>query len=283
MPTATRRGPATEAKHLQIARQLRAEIDAGVLRDGQALPSTRALAQEWGVSNYTVSQALAALTADGLIATRDRAGSVVTAPHQVGLARPTTPRVVLIGGYAGSGKSELGRILARATGWPILDKDTLTRPVVEVALEALHEPGHVRESDTYLRTVRPAEYEALVATVTENLECGVSSVATAPFLREFADQAWLDRLTATTKALGASTHIVWVYCDAESMLTYLRRRGAARDTAKLADWAGYLEGIDLDRRPLTEHTVIDNSQDGPPLQAQALQLLRTVTGPPGEA
>ncbi|MBW0105800.1 GntR family transcriptional regulator [Pseudonocardia sp. KRD291] len=279
---ATRRALAAEAKHLQIARQLRAEIDAGVLRDGQALPSTRALAQEWGVSNYTVSQALAQLTEDGLIATRDRAGSVVTAPHQIGLPRHGTPRVVLIGGYAGSGKSELGRILARATGWPILDKDTLTRPVVEVALAALNEPTHVRESETYLSTVRPAEYEALVAAITENLECGVSVIATAPFLREFANQAWLDRLTATTEGLGASTRLVWVYCDEDSMLTYLRRRGAARDAAKLAGWAGYLQGIDLDRRPLGDHTVIDNSQGGPPLQAQAHQLLRTLTGSASE-
>jgi dephospho-CoA kinase len=75
--------------------------------------------------------------------------------------------VIFIGGYAGSGKTEFGRILARHTGWPILDKDTTTRPVVELALEVLGRPGYDRESADYLSRIRPREYEALIATATE--------------------------------------------------------------------------------------------------------------------
>lgn len=42
-----------------------------------------------------------------------------------------TPTLLLIGGYAGCGKTELAGALARAMRWALLDKDTLTRPLLE--------------------------------------------------------------------------------------------------------------------------------------------------------
>jgi predicted kinase len=263
----------------QITRHIRTEIEAGRLRHGQALPSTRQLAGEWGVSVNTIATALKELIDDGLVTSRDRAGRYVNAPHQPGprAEQPSSPQVVFIGGYAGSGKTELGRMMTRATGWPILDKDTLTRPVVESALELLGESPNDRESETYLTAVRPAEYDALISAMVENVECGTSAIVTAPFLDEFADQAWLDRITARCVAMSAQVTFVWVYCDPESMRTYLKHRGAARDAWKLANWQTYLSRINLDFQPLVEHHLVDNSLGGAPLQDQAAALLRQLT------
>ena len=260
----------------QITRHIRTEIEAGRLRHGQALPSTRELAKKWGVGVNTINTALKTLVADGLVVSRDRAGRYVHAPDQAlqRPARPAAPRVIFIGGYAGSGKTELGRMLARATGWPILDKDTLTRPVVESALELLGESPNDREGPTYLTVVRPAEYEALVSAMTENVECGVSCIVTAPFLREFTDQAWLDRITARCADMAATVAWIWVDCDADSMRSYLRHRGAARDTHKLENWSDYLSSINLGFRPPVDHHVVNNSVGGAPLQDQASDLLR---------
>jgi predicted kinase len=122
--------------------------------------------------------------------------------------------------------------------------------------------------------IRPLEYEALAAGVRENIECGNSVIGTAPFLREFADRAWLNRTRASLKAVDASLTLVWVYCDPDTMHRYLRHRGAARDSAKLADWETYLKSIDLDLRPESPHTVVDNSSSTTPLQDQADELLR---------
>ena len=180
------------------------------------------------------------------------------------------------GGFAGSGKTELGRILARETGWPMLDKDTLTRPVVEVALEILGQSPNDRESEVYLTRIRPREYEALIEAVQENLACGNSAIVTAPFLREFKDQAWLTRTRAAFAAMGAETILVWVHCDPDTMHTYIRHRGAARDATKLANWAGYLEAIHPDFRPSVDHHLIDNSSSSVPLQDQAKDLVKTV-------
>jgi DNA-binding transcriptional regulator YhcF (GntR family) len=266
----------------QITKQLRDQIHAGSLRHGQALPSTRTLAADYDVSLNTINNALAPLIAEGLIVSRDRSGRTVNAPGQPRspeaepAPRPQVPELVLAGGYAGSGKTELGRMIARLTGWAMLDKDTITRPVVEAALEKFGIPPSDRESDTYREVVRPAEYEALMNSITENLECGVSVVATAPFISELHDQAWLDRLDAQCRALPARLTIVWVACDADSMRSYLKRRGAARDSWKLSHWENYLAVIDLGFAPPHEHVRIDNSLGSRPLHDQARDLIARI-------
>jgi DNA-binding transcriptional regulator YhcF (GntR family)/predicted kinase len=267
----------SESLHHQVARNIRNDIEAGVLRDGVVLPSTRELAEEWGVSVFTISEAMKLLASEGLVVSKSRSKRVVHALEQANRheIRTGKPHVLVIGGFAGSGKTELGRILARETGWPLLDKDTLTRPVVEAALEILKLSPNDRESETYLNKVRPREYEALAAATNENVECGNSAIVTAPFIREFRDPAWISRLQASHAAMDATTTIVWVHCDEPTMQTYIRHRGAARDTAKLADWPGYLDVIDVSFRPAVPHFLVDNSASSEPLQDQAKELLRT--------
>ena len=269
-----------ESLHLQVARHIRNNIEAGVIRDGETLASTRELAAQWDVSVFTITEAMKVLAGEGLVESRSRSKRVVHAPDQRQRAeiRLSRARVIFVGGYAGSGKTELGRILARETGWAMLDKDTLTRPVLEAAMELLGMSPNDRESETYLSAFRPREYEALMAAANENVACGNSAIVTAPFLQEFRDKAWLERTVATFAALKADVTIVWVYCDAKSMNYYVRQRGAARDGAKLNDWEGYLAGVDLDFRPPVPHHVVNNCTSDAPLQKQAGDLLRELTG-----
>lgn len=268
--------------HLQVARNIRNKIEAGELRNGDVLPSTRELAQEWGVSIFTITEAMKVLGDEGLVASKSRSKRIVTAPSpgRASTVRLSRPQLLLIGGYAGSGKTELGRIIARQTGWPILDKDTLTRPILEGALEILGLSPNDRESDRYLNLLRPLEYQCLMAAVRENVDCGSSVIATAPFIAEFRDPNWVDRTVAAFTDAGTNVTLVWVYCDPETMHTYLRHRGAARDTAKLANWETYLKAIDVSLRPAAPHVVVDNSASSRPLQAQAAELLQSLTSEP---
>lgn len=261
----------------EIARQLRADIEAGRYRHQEQLPSTRALAAEWHTSIGTINRVMSQLADDGLVTIRARSSRLVNYPGPDQQERGSTggSTVVLVGGYAGSGKTELGRILARLTGWAMLDKDSITRPIAETALRQLGQSPHDRESPTYLEYVRPGEYEALREVTVENLSCGNSVIMTAPFLRELSDQAWCQRTEAELHALGAALRVIWVRCDADSMRTYLSRRGAARDAGKLADWDGYLAGLDTEFQPATsDYVIVDNSVSAAPLQAQAEQVLR---------
>ncbi len=278
MPSPRPRLSKSESKHQQVARHIRNDIEAGVLRDGQVLPSTRELAEEWDTSVFTISEAMKMLADEGLIESKSRSKRVVRNPNQErsNPVRLSRPHVLLVGGYAGSGKTELGRVLARQTGWPMLDKDTLTRPVVEAALEVLGLSPHDRESETYRNLVRPREYEALSAAALENVGCGNSAIVTAPFIREFGDPAWISRTEAMFANLDATVSFVWLYCDPDTMQTYIRRRGAARDAFKLSDWPAYLTTIDVDFRPPVSHVVVENCASSTPLQVQAKELLDAI-------
>lgn len=174
----------------------------------------------------------------------------------------TQPRgslsLTLVGGYAGSGKTEFARFLSAATGWTILDKDTLTRALVEGLLLAHGGDVNDRHTALYHKTVRPLEYRCLMDAATENLRCGVPTVLAAPFIREFADDAWFKRVQNRCTAHGAQLTVVWLKCDVESMHDYVAFRGAARDTWKLSNWPDYLATIDPEFEPRFPHHSVDN-------------------------
>jgi hypothetical protein len=71
-----------------------------------------------------------------------------------------------------------------------------------------------------------------------------------------------------------------LYCDQSTVHTYMRQRGAARDTPKLANWGAYLASVDLELRPPVPHHLLDNSISSTPLQEQAEALVRELTGTP---
>jgi creatinine amidohydrolase len=73
--------------HLQIAERIRADIEAGALRDGSALPSTRELATRWGVSVFTIAEAMQVLSGEGLVTSKSRSKRIVTAPQQASRGR----------------------------------------------------------------------------------------------------------------------------------------------------------------------------------------------------
>jgi predicted kinase len=167
--------------------------------------------------------------------------------------------LVLVAGFAGSGKTEFARFLSSVTGWALLDKDIITRPLVESMLAALNGDPNDRHSEIYRTQVRPVEYRCLSNATFANIDNGISTVVTAPFLAEIVDPQWLRRLVHRCATAGAHLEIVWVAADVETMHTYLQKRDAARDTWKLNHWEEYLASIDIDMRPGLPHFFVDNS------------------------
>ena len=270
-----------EARYRVIARELRNDIESGRLKPGQRLPSTRELASQWKVSISAINDAMQLLEREGLVITRPRSGRIVADSTSAGRGsrnRPDRPHVVFVGGYAGSGKTEFGRTLARLTGWAMLDKDTLTRTVVDTALVELGSSISDRESDLYLSKVRPAEYDCLNAAVLENAGCGVSVIATAPFAREFAAETWFRQQAAKLHELGVDMSVVWIRCSADTMRSYIDRRAALRDSWKLKNWEKYVDGLDLSFEPPWPHTIVTNEPDSLPLREQAENVLKSISG-----
>ncbi|TNY38085.1 AAA family ATPase [Thermomonospora catenispora] len=166
--------------------------------------------------------------------------------------------LVLVGGYAGSGKTEFARFLGDISGWAILDKDSLTRRMTERLLISLGGDPHDRHSEIYLKEVRPLEYKCLLDAANDNIERGISTILSAPFIAEFQDEGWLARLTNRCKAKGVDVVAIWVRCDAESMREYIEFRDAPRDAWKLANWDEYVSTLDTENSPPGVHLTVDN-------------------------
>jgi GntR family transcriptional regulator len=70
--------------YLQVARALKAEIVSGLYPVGSLLPTEDGLCERFSVSRYTVREALRLLRDDGLVSSRQGAGTVVIPPHDSG-------------------------------------------------------------------------------------------------------------------------------------------------------------------------------------------------------
>ena len=81
-------------------------------------------------------------------------------------------RLILVAGEPASGKSTLGRSLARRLGAAYLDMDTISFPFLE---RCIREDHGFKDSARYRDHYRDAEYRSLLATAADNLATGIES------------------------------------------------------------------------------------------------------------
>jgi len=82
------RAPGGGPLRQRLEREIRSAVQAGRLLPGTALPSTRALAVQLGVSRGTVVEAYAQLVAEGYLSARQGAATVVAARARAGTRQP---------------------------------------------------------------------------------------------------------------------------------------------------------------------------------------------------
>ncbi|MFG3053474.1 TetR/AcrR family transcriptional regulator C-terminal domain-containing protein [Kitasatospora sp. NPDC048239] len=83
--------PGTPPPFQRIAAELRRRIATGELAPGERVPSTRRLAQDWGVALATATKAMTELRLEGLVEARARVGTVVAAPAAPAAAGAAAP------------------------------------------------------------------------------------------------------------------------------------------------------------------------------------------------
>lgn len=167
-------------------------------------------------------------------------------------------KLILVGGVPGSGKTYIGKELARRIG-VFVDKDTISRFFAEPMLKLLGSHADDRESETYLANVRNVEYETMMKHAMENLELGRSVICSAPFIREFNDEQWLDDIQLEAELIDAEVVKIWIHVDPATARERIVARGASRDLWKLANWDTYLAGVP-ESAPSADIIVIDNSR-----------------------
>lgn len=161
---------------------------------------------------------------------------------------------VLLAGWPGSGKSTVGRALARRLRATLVDQDTVTGPLVAVVGDLVG--VHDLDDERLAGPTRQARYDTVVHVAEENLRIGTPVVLVAPFSLERRDlHAW-ESLERRLRAAGGAPLLVWLQLEPAAVVRRLHARGAARDLVKLADPAAFVAGL-LDAEPVGPHLVVD--------------------------
>lgn len=173
---------------------------------------------------------------------------------------------IAVGGLTGSGKTTLGKYLARRLGYAYLDKDTITRNLVDALLMRAGSPvgSGDRDSDIYRTLVRPLEYACFLNTVEENIALGVPTIASAPFLTEMTDPDWLEnmvQLCEDAQPRSLTPVFIWLDCPVAMTRIRLGQRNAERDQIKLAIWNEYEAFASQITPPGPPVMVFENTQE----------------------
>lgn len=173
-------------------------------------------------------------------------------------------------GPPASGKTTLGRALARHLGAALLDQDVLTGPLTAVVSTLLGADD--LDSPALTEATRAARYETLTAGAQDNLRAGRPVVLVAPFTAERRDPVAWQRLAKRLAEAGGAPIVVWLRLPGEELLARMHARDADRDRGKLAG-AAYPARADL-AAPVVPHVAIDATAG---LAEQCAQVLTAVS------
>lgn len=155
----------------------------------------------------------------------------------------TTPQrtLLFVAGYAGSGKSMIGKILASKLQAPFLDKDTIAIPLLSEALRVTVGDPDDRRSDFYRTHFKDREYECAIDCAWENLRLTPVSVVVGPFSTNFLDRDWNAKLDRQAKKINARWHVIWVDTSPEQALKMLKSRRKPRDAQLIENWDAHIK------------------------------------------
>jgi predicted kinase len=187
-------------------------------------------------------------------------------------------KLILIAGYAGAGKSMVGKIMATKLSAPLIDKDTVVLPLINKTLELINNNAHDRESALYTDVLRPLEYEATMNVAWENLQCNPVVVVVAPFVAQIQDPVWLAQLEKRSRKMNTEYHFVWVRSSKEAIRKLLIARNTPRDTWKLENWDEYSSTLPVEP-PVelpNEYFITNDARDLHAVETDIDTLLKTI-------
>ena len=154
-------------------------------------------------------------------------------------------KLILIGGIAGSGKSTIAKYISKGYPFVYVDKDNVTRPLLEALLCSYNHSPHDRESQIYIEKVRPFEYLQFEETLF-HLASNNYIIGAAPFLKEFQDKEWLLNFQKKVNTeLKSELVVLWVDTIASTTKQRLITRNERRDDFKLSHFNDYCSSVDI--------------------------------------
>ncbi|WP_411345977.1 AAA family ATPase [Paenibacillus sp. WLX1005] len=154
--------------------------------------------------------------------------------------------VIFLIGSAGSGKSTIGKYIARTYGCTYLDKDIVCNTFTGALLEANGYSAHDRDGCDYYRdVVMPLEYRALLDIANDNVQLGHSVILDAPFLGYFAEREYVQELVEHYgwDQYDVRTLVLRVKVDFDVLRKRMQERNLERDQWKFDHWDEFVQGI----------------------------------------
>lgn len=185
-------------------------------------------------------------------------------------------KLILIGGLPGSGKTYIGKIIAKELNASYIDKDTVSRDFTETFLISLNCSPHDRESEVYLAKIRKLEYSTMMKLAMENIELGQDVICSAPFVSEFKSIDWIEERKFDIEMADAELFLIWIHVDESCANDRIISRGARRDDWKLSNWSKYIESVPHIKPEFDfVHYLIDNSlKPSVPLDKQIINIMK---------
>jgi predicted kinase len=140
------------------------------------------------------------------------------------------PRLILVMGVAGSGKSEIAKAILEQIWAVYLDNNFLA--------DAFSPDSR---TDEHYLAVREKLYAALYRITRENLRIGNSVLLDAPHIRQVQEPEWCLWIQGLAKDAGAWMRAIRCRCGDEILRRRLEARGEKRDRWILQNWQTFLE------------------------------------------
>jgi uncharacterized protein len=136
-------------------------------------------------------------------------------------ARAATPRLVLVGGLPGTGKSTLARALGARFGWPVWRADVVRKELAGLPVDASAPDAY--DSGLYRPEITDEVYAALAGHAADHLGLGESVVVDASFSAE----RHRDAFRAVASSASAELIELRTTLDPEQAALRMERRAAA--------------------------------------------------------
>lgn len=154
-------------------------------------------------------------------------------------------QLIIICGFAGAGKTTIGKALAQKLGYAFVDKDTLSEDFTKYILTK-SKAGKARfESFLYSAEINRVEYITGLKVCKDIIENGVNVVAAFPFALHIENyQKWKLLTILANFPSDIEVKFVWIKHNIELEKFNLFSRKLQRDENKLQNWEDYAASID---------------------------------------
>lgn len=154
-------------------------------------------------------------------------------------------QLILICGFAGAGKTTIGKALAKKLGYAFVDKDTISEDFTDYILAKNGESKTGRESFLYSAEINRLEYVTGLKVCKDIIENGINVVGAFPLALQIESyEKWKLLTILAGIPFDIDIKFIWIKHDIEQEKINLFARKSKKDKNKLANWDDYAASID---------------------------------------